>query len=168
MNKLKFVAILSLILLTGLAKAQTTNTAITEHDPAVKAKDAEIKTTIIDPAGQAANGGAPDWTALTQTITQKYDAVTADRTLTKAKIYYYYSKDWPAFCENIVHYTDKYELAGDYKLLNGNAGMILKNSIDAAQLKEALKWSKAALDSDPNNTQYKATYDGLTSKIAAN
>lgn len=46
--------------------------------------------------------------------------------------------------------------------------MILKNSNDPVQLKEALRWSKAALGSDPSNDQYKATYDGLAAKIAGN
>jgi hypothetical protein len=165
MRKFLFMTIV-FFLLTGLAKAQTTNNAITEHDPAIRAKDSTVKVSIIDPAEQDANGEAPDWAALTQTITQKYDAATADRTITKAKIYFYYYKDWPTFCDGIIHYTDKYELANDYKLLNKNAGMILKNSDDAAQLKEALKWSKAALESDPKNDKYKATYDGLTAKIA--
>lgn len=44
---------------TLAAKAQTTNTAITEHDAAVKAKDAETKTSIIDPAEQDGNGKPP-------------------------------------------------------------------------------------------------------------
>jgi hypothetical protein len=164
-----------IIILTGLLfigynslKAQTTNNAITYHDPAVKAKDDAVKKDIVDPAVQAASGEAPDWTALTQTITQKYDATTADRTITKAKIYFYYNKDWPGFCANIVNYTNKYELANDYKLLNTNAGMILKNSDDQAQLKEALRWSKAATAGDPNNAAYKTTYDALTAKIAGN
>jgi hypothetical protein len=161
--------LLMITLLAGaatLTKAQTTNTAVTEHDAAVKTKDADIKTNIIDPAEQNAAGLAPDWNALKQTITAKYDVTTADRTVTKAKIFYYYYKDWPVFCENIVHYTDNFELANDYKLLDKNAGMILKNSEDATQLKEAQKWSKLALDSDPNNAGYKNTYDALTAKTA--
>ncbi|MBS1524855.1 MAG: hypothetical protein JST19_04345 [Bacteroidetes bacterium] len=163
MKKALLIAIMTCSVI--IAKAQTTNTAVTEHDAAVKAKDADIKTNIIDPAEQDAGSETPDWKALTQTITQKYDATTADRTITKAKIYYYYNKDWPAFCDAIVHYTDNFELANDYPLLNKNAGMILKNSNDAAQLKEAQKWAKAALDSDPNNEQYKTTYQALSAKI---
>lgn len=161
-----FIAIF--FLLSGLAQAQTTNKAITEHDPAIMTKDNAIKADIIDPAVQGTNGEAPDWAALTQTIIQKYDAITADRTITKAKIYFTYGKDWPAFCEAIVNYTNKYELANDYKLLDKNAGMILKNSNDPAQLKEALRWAKAAVSSDPNNAAYKTTYDSLTAKIAGN
>lgn len=101
-----------------------------------------------------------------QTITQKYDAMTADRTVTTAKIYFYYYKDWPAFCSAIVNYTDHYELANDYQLLSKNAAMILKNSNDPAQLKEALKWAKTALDSDPNNEQFKATCQALNDKLS--
>ena len=145
-------------------KAQTTNNAVTEHDISVKAKDDAVKAEVIDPAEEAAGGEAPDWASLTRTIAQKYDGVTADRTVTKAKIYFYYNKDWPQFCAGIVHYTDNYELANDYKLLNGNAGMILKNSTDAAQLKEALKWAGAAMNGDRNNENYKAAYRALKEK----
>jgi hypothetical protein len=164
MKKLLFTALLAGIIIA--AKAQTTNTAITEHDPAIKTKDANIKTTIIAPAQKDAGDDAPDWTALQQTITEKFDAVTADRTVTKAKIYYYYAKDWPTFCDGIVHYTDNWELANDYKLLDANAGMILKNSTDQAQLKEAQKWAKMAMDGDPSNPDYKTTYQALTDKLA--
>jgi hypothetical protein len=161
--------LLMLTLLIGaatLAKAQTTNSAVTEHDPATRAKDSTVKATIIDPAQQAASGGAPDWAALAETITQKYDAVTADRTVTKAKIYFYYYNDWPAFCAAIVHYTDNFELANDYKLLNGNAGMILKNSNDPAQLKEAQRWAKIAAAGDGSNAEYQTTYQAITAKLA--
>lgn len=164
MKKLLLIGILAGTVYT--VKAQTTNTAITEHDAAVKAKDADIKTNIIGPAEQDANGEAPDWDALKKTITQKYDLTTADRTVTKAKIYYYYAKDWPAFCEGIVHYTDNFELANDYPLLNKNAGMILKNSNDTAQLKEAQKWAKLAMDGDGSNADYKTTYQAITDKLA--
>lgn len=162
----KLFIIILLAASATISRAQTTNTAITEHDPAVKAKDADIKNNIIDPTEQSANGEAPDWDALTQTITQKYDAVTADRTVTKAKIYFFYGKDWTAFCDGIVHYTDNWELANDYKLLNGNANMILKNGTNQAQLKEAQKWAKMALDGDSSNTDYKTTYQAITDKLA--
>jgi len=167
MKKLIIITLLAAATVT-VAKAQTTNNAITEHDPAVKAKDVDIKSNIIDPAEQAANGEAPDWEALTKTITQKYDAVTADRTITKAKIYFYYDKDWPLFCAGIVHYSDNWELANDYSLLNKNAKMILENSTDPAQLKEAQKWAKMAMDGDANNGDYKTTYQQISDKLAGN
>jgi hypothetical protein len=43
--------------------------------------------------------------------------------------------------------------------------MIAQYSTDQGQLKAALKWSKAALDSDPGNETYKNTYDALKGKI---
>jgi hypothetical protein len=147
------------------ANAQTTNTAITEHDPAVKAKDDQIKTGLIDPARKAAQPGEPDWDAIQQAIAAKYDATTADRTITKAKIYYYYAKDKAIFCTNIVHYTNNFELANDYPLLNLNAGMILQSDNNPAELKEALRWAKATADSDPGNEKYKATYEALKAKV---
>ena len=163
---MKRLALLILLLpAAAFCQAQTSNKAITEHDPAVRAKDSTIKVTIIDPATQAAAPGDPDWAALTQTISQKYDAVTADRTVTKAKIYFYYGKDWAQFCKAIVHYTDNWELGTDYKVLNLNAGMILQNSSDQDDLKEAAKWSKAAADSDPDNQAYQATYNALKAKV---
>lgn len=60
MKKIHFITI-AFFLLTGLAKAQMTNNAITEHDPAIRAKDSTVKVNIIDPAEQEANGEAPDW-----------------------------------------------------------------------------------------------------------
>jgi hypothetical protein len=165
MKKLIIITLMAAAI-TTVARAQTTNNAITEHDPAVKAKDADIKNNIIDPAEQDANGEAPDWEKLKQAIAEKYDAVTADRTITKAKIYFYYGKDWPTFCAGIVHYTDNWELPNDYSLLNKNAKMILENSTDPAQLKEAQKWAKMAMDGDANNADYKTTYQQISDKLA--
>jgi len=157
---------LMLALSAGLVQAQTTNNAVTEHDPSVKARDASVKTDIIDPAEQAINGDAPDWAALTQTITKKYDATTADRTITKAKIYFYFNKDWSVFCQGIINYTNKYELANDYKLLDFNANYILKYSDDKKELETALAWSKHTLDKDPQNDAYKKTFAALNDKLA--
>jgi len=57
MKKLMIIALLAGTAIT--VKAQTTNTAVTEHDVAIKAKDADIKTNIIDPAVQSA-GKVPE------------------------------------------------------------------------------------------------------------
>jgi len=164
MKKLIFTALL-LISFATITKAQATNPAMTEHDPSIRVKDSLIKVEIITPARKAASPGDPDWDALTKAITAKYDAITADRTVCKAKIYYYYSRDKAVFCTNIIHYTDAYELANDYKLLNLNAEMILQSDDNAAELKEALRWAKAAADSDSSNDKYKATYEALQQKV---
>ncbi|HSZ87359.1 MAG TPA: hypothetical protein VK787_15105, partial [Puia sp.] len=72
-------------------------------------KDNIIKIEIIDPAVREANGEAPDWNSLTVEIAKKYDVTYADRTVTKAIIYFTYGKDWPTFTAVIVKYTVKYE-----------------------------------------------------------
>lgn len=155
--------ILAVLLSTAIfnAKAQTKN--LTEHDPAIRAKDSTIKVDIIDPA--KSGGEAPDWAALTTTITEKYDAVFADRTITKAKIYFYYGKDWPQFTTGIVHYTELYEDPNDLKLLNKNAKMILQYSTDKKELQSALNWSRSTVDKEPANADYQATYTALQAKV---
>src|SRR5947209_5726932 len=129
MKKINILTVV-LFLIAGIAGAQTTNKTLTTHDPATKAKDSIAIHSIILPAEKAAGAEAPDWAAITRTVTKQYDAVTADRTVTKAKIYFYYNKDWGQFCAGIVNYTNHYELADDYKLLNLNAGMIAQYSTD--------------------------------------
>jgi len=159
--------IITTLLSTALycCQAQTTHTAITEHDPAVKARDSQVKTEIIDPARNAAQPGEPDWDGIQKTIAAKYDPTTADRTVTKAKIYYYYPKDKAVFCTQIVKYTNNYELVNDYPLLNLNAGMILQWDTNPAELKEALRWAKAAADSDPANAKFQTTYEQLKARV---
>jgi hypothetical protein len=116
MKKINILTVV-LLLIAAIAGAQTTNKALTTHDPATKAKDSIAIHSIILPAEKVAGTEAPDWAALTRAVTRQYDAVRADRTVTKAKIYFYYNKDWAEFCAGIVNYTDHYELADDYKLL---------------------------------------------------
>jgi len=152
---------------THAAAAQATDNKVTEHDPAVNTKDSLVKVQIIDPAEQLAAGKAPDWSALTQTIVQKYDSVTADRTITKAKIYYYYGKDWPQFTAGIVHYTNNYELATDYNVLNANANWILKFSKDPKELQEAQRWAEAAVKGNPAEAAYKSTLAAVQEKLKA-
>lgn len=129
-------------------------------------KDSVIKADIITPAVSAAQGQTPDWNALTVDITKKYDATYADRTVTKAIIYFSYYKDWPAFTAAIVKYTEKYESHDNLKLLNTNANYILKYSDEKKELEAALAWSKHTVEKDPENAAYKTTYAGLQEKLA--
>lgn len=161
----KTVAMLVLAALCKLAAAQTANRSLTENDAAVRAKDSLIKEQVIVPAWEASGDDAPDWPVLQQSIAKKYDAVTADRVVTKGRIYFYYNKDWALFCAGIVYYTDHYELAEDYKLLNLNAGMILNYSKDKAQLRAALHWADLAVAGDPANADYKKTVQSLKAKL---
>jgi len=135
----------------------------TEHDPTIRSKDSLIKVNMIDPA--EAGGQTPDWLKLTKTISAQYDAVYADRTITKAKIYFYYGKDWPQFCAAIVHYTNKYEDPNDLPLMSMNAQYILAKSTDKSELQSALQWSKKAAAGEPSNQIYKDTEKALQAKL---
>lgn len=55
-----------------------------------------------------------------------------DRNITKAKIYYFYRRDWAQFSTTPVQYTDKYEFRDSLVLMNKNAKMILENSANPA------------------------------------
>jgi hypothetical protein len=130
-------------------------------------KDSIIKADIIDPAERDANGEAPDWKTLIAEIARKYDATYADRTVTKAIIYFTFGKDWSAFTSAIVKYTEKYEHHENLKLLNKNAGFILKYSNDKKELETALGWSRHTIDKEPANEEYKKTYDALQTKLSS-
>lgn len=162
--KLKFIALLSTILIINSfirLQAQFVNT------PEIKRKDSVILADIINPSVIKAKqeNQTPEWVLLGENITGKYNADYADRTITKAKIYYYYSKDWPLFCTALVHYTDRYEPKTDVKLMNKNAKMILQYSTNQVELKAAFGWSIIAINADPGNAAYKETYEALKAKM---
>lgn len=129
-------------------------------------QDSSVMKDIFEP--MLNEGSDPDWNQLKSTLIAKYNAAFAERFTWKAKIYYDYSRDWTGFTAALVHYTDTYEDHNDLKLLNKNAGMVLKYSTDKKELETALNWSNLTLDKDPANTEYKKTYDALTAKIAGN
>jgi hypothetical protein len=145
----------------------TTLHAQSANSPEVKKKDSIIMADIVNPAVNTARQAneTPNWALLTASVTGKYDATYADRTITKARIYYYYGKDWPAFSTAIVHYTQAYEDKEDLKLMNKNAKMILQYSTNPDELKTAATWVKHAVDKEPSNTAYQETYQALAAKI---
>jgi hypothetical protein len=93
-----------------------------------------------------------------------FDATYSDRTITSAKIYYYYGKDWPLFSIVLVRYTDTYEDKENLKLMNKNEMMILQYGTNPAELKAATAWVKHAVDKEPSNTAYQETYSALAAK----
>jgi hypothetical protein len=102
---------------------------------------------------------------ISQQVRTSYTDVQTDRALTKAKIYYYYGKDWAQFSTAIIHYTDRYENKDDGKLMNTNANYILQRSQSPAEWKAALGWIQHVLDKAPDNQTYKATRDALNAKL---
>jgi hypothetical protein len=125
--------------------------------------DTTIMKDILRPALQ--QGSEPDWRVLRTTIVAKYGDSYADRNITKASIYYYYDRDWAAFCTALVQYTQNYEYRDSLTLMNKNAKMILDHSANPADWKAAQTWVKYAADRNPSNEEYKATYDALTAKL---
>lgn len=133
----------------------------------LKQKDKAIEDAMITPAVDAAKAEdkAPDWQTIIASITQKYDAVTADRTVTRAKLFFYYSKDWKAFASAIVNYTEKYEDMANLATINTNANFVLEHSADKQELEKALSWSKKLIEKEPDNADYKKTYEALKEKL---
>jgi len=133
----------------------------------VKALDDKIKAELIDPTVNKANESdvAPDWAAITKAITAKYDATAADRNVTRAKLFFYYSKDWKQFASAIVNFTEKYEDKSNLQTLHTNAGFVLEHSTDKTELSKALGWAKELVAKEPNNEEYKTTLAALTEKL---
>lgn len=120
---------------------------------------------IIEPAEQSAGGQEPSWAALRLQIRVSYSEVQTDRAITKAQIYFNWSRDWAKFSTAIVHYTEAYEDKEDGKLMNKNAKFILEHSEDPKEWKTALGWVQHAADKEPDNADFKATRDALAAKV---
>ena len=161
-----FSALLGCFLAVSFANAQADH----KLDPKTLDNDKIISTEIIHPALDNARSQhqEPDWTVLRTTITARFDASYADRNITKARIFYFYGRDWAQFSTALVQYTQTYEWRDSLTLMNKNAEMILKNSNNPADWKAAQSWVKYALNQSPSNSTYRATYDALTAKIQAN
>jgi hypothetical protein len=126
--------------------------------------DSSIMTTIIQPMLER-NESNPNWESLGTEIQSGYGKTYVDRGVTRAKIYYYYNKDWPLFSTALVHYTVTFEDKENFKLMDKNAKMVLEHSQQPEEWKAAQGWVKHAMDKEPGDAGYRATYDALTTKI---
>lgn len=153
-----------IIALLLLSSAVPSTIANAQDKKSLDSVDKVIINQIIIPAEQKAGNEAPQWTALGMQIKASYSDLQADRALTRAKIYYYYGKDWPQFSAALVHYTETYEDKEDLPLMNKNANFILQRSTNPDEWKTALAWVKHAVDKEPSNTAYQQTYQGLLAK----
>jgi hypothetical protein len=153
----KIIAIAALIFVASRADAQD------KHS--LDSVDQVIIDKIITPAEQAGGDAEPNWSSIKQQTLAGYSAVQTDRAVTKAQIYFYWTKDWPKFSTAIVHYTEAYEDKDDLDLMNKNAKFILQWSADPKEWATALRWIQHGVDKAPDNADYKATRDGLVAKI---
>lgn len=154
----------------GLSLAVSSIHAQADHklDSATVANDNVIMHEILAPALKTAReqNQAPDWSILHTTIATRFDAGYADRNITKAKIYFFYGRDWSQFSSALVQYTQNYEYRDSLPLMDKNARMILEHSSNPADWKAAQSWAKYASDKNPSNDTYRATYDALTARIS--
>jgi len=159
-----FFAILVCLLAVILAHAQADH----KLDSQTVANDKVIMHEILSPALKSAReqNQTPDWSILRTTIATRFDGSYADRNITKAKIFFFYNRDWAQFSTALVQYTQQYEWRDSLDLMNKNAKMILDNSSSPADWKAAQAWARYASDKNPSNDEYRATYDALTAKIA--
>ncbi|MEJ2884803.1 glycoside hydrolase family 2 protein [Pedobacter sp. GR22-6] len=132
-----------------------------------KILDDKIKAELVDPVVNKAkeSDSTPDWAAITKSITAKYDATAADRNVTRAKLFFYYSKDWKQFASAIVNFTEKYEDRTNLQTLHTNANFVLEHSTDQSELRKALAWAKTLVEKEPQNDDYKKTLTGLSEKV---
>jgi hypothetical protein len=149
----------------GCFVAFSVATAQADHklDDQTLQTDKTIMADIIRPALGA--GQEPDWKILRTTIVAKYGDTYADRNVTKARIFYFYGKDWAQFSTALVQYTQNYEFRDSLSLMNKNAKMVLEHSDNPADWKAAQGWVKYAADKNPSNEEYKATLEALGAKI---
>jgi hypothetical protein len=158
--------------LLGCCLAFTVAHAQADHklDSQTVANDNVIMHEILGPALNSAReqNQEPDWKVLRTTITTRFDPTYADRNITKAKIFFFYNRDWAQFSTALVQYTQQYEWKDSLSLMNMNARMVLDHSQNPADWKAAQSWAKYASDKNPSNDTYRATYDALTAKIAGN
>jgi hypothetical protein len=157
--KRPFFALLGCLLTFAAAHAQADH----KLDPQTLQNDSVILQQVIMPALHQPQ--EPDWKVLRTTIVTRYNDSYGDRNVTKAKIYYFYGKDWAQFSTAIVQYTQAYECKDDLTLMNGNAKMILAHSQNPAEWKAAQGWVRYATEKAPSNEKFKATYDALTEKL---
>jgi hypothetical protein len=149
----------------AIALLFVTSCASAQDKHALDSVDQAIIQNVITPAEQSAGDEEPNWTALKQKILVSYSAVQADRVISKAEIYFYWTKNWPKFSTALVHYTEAYEDKEDLELMNKNAKMVLQWSKEPKEWAIAQRWIQHAVDKEPGNADYKATAEGLKAKI---
>jgi hypothetical protein len=153
-----------LLLMAGIAQAQTGN-----NKQETRIQDSVLMKDVFEPLVVDAvnNDETPDWEVLKTKVSAGHDAAFTERFICKAKIFYFYGRDWSEFNAALIHYTETYEDKNDARLMNKNARMILDHSADRKQLEVALSWSKQAVVKEPANADYKKTQDALAEKLAA-
>lgn len=133
-----------------------------------RVNDSTITATILDSGISAARKRRelPDWVALKQVVTENYDSIYAERTVSKAiAYYYYYARDWAKFSTAFIYFESNFVTLDNPDHLSSNAHLILLHSKNPAEWRIALAWVTQALKKDKYNDAYQQVYDGLMKKL---
>lgn len=112
----------------------------------------------------------PDWGKIIAVIQNKYDAASALRVVTSAKVRWYeYKKDWKRFVNVALEQAEQQKIDTSTfegkSYLNGIAySIIFKYSEDPKILDKGLKWMESILPSYPDRYTWLDTYANLLYK----
>lgn len=127
---------------------------------AIHTNDSIIMHTIVTPMVDSVvkAGLVPDWLWIARCIEYKgYSTYYSDKNVARAKIFYSWGKDWPAFATAIVYFTSKYEDRSKADVMCTNAKYVLEHSTNPKELQTAASWVKSLSDC-------KDTYEALMSR----
>jgi|GEM_PF-93222 len=153
----------ALLVLVACMSVICTVYAQQDDQKTIKEKAKVILDEMVQPA--ISQQQAPDWNSLHKSIGEKYNRYYADRLVTVGKLYYYFNRDWPEFTRNITLFTEKYVPDSSSKDLNANASYVAQYSSDKSELKKAYSWIKKAVRNDPENKEYKKTFEQLQALV---
>jgi hypothetical protein len=129
--------------------------------------DSIITYKIVDSCIHIARGKRiqPDWAAIKELVRDRYDSIYADRTVTKAEIYYYYNHDWAKCATAYTHFVNNYESLNRAGTMNNETNFVLRHSNNPEEWKIALRWINHAIELVPNEPDFRETRDKLLKKI---
>lgn len=106
------------------------------------------------------NNEKPNWKKLETEVATKFPSL-AGEIISNAKIIYYNNNgDWPAFTAAVSYFLQHYGNRSSADELNEYAWTIFQNCNEMACIKEALGWSKLAVEKT-NNPTFMDTYANL-------
>jgi hypothetical protein len=108
----------------------------------------------------------PDWAAIRATITKKYDARYADRTVGRAQVFWYWGKQrWPEYRRHLFAFVKRYGLAKSRVSVNEAAWVIFEHSSDKAELATAASWMEQVCQREPDTPAFIDTHANLLYKL---
>lgn len=107
---------------------------------------------------------APDFGALSASLTKKYPKYAAELTASAKVIYYQYKGEWNHFQSEVISYMKKYGAKAEPAELNNFAWTVFENCKDMSCVTEALEWSKRSFK-DKEDPMFMDTYANILHKL---